>query len=137
MAAVMVCTTATFVLWGQHSLAVTPRQVLAADAPVAIAGRDIVKEIPDGAVVSAYDPLVTFLAHRKEIYFFPNPFKASYYGVDDTWANKRLPAADRVQYVVLPKSLDPGQQEVWDSVKADFVVVKENSYWQVFRHVAR
>lgn len=134
---ILACTVVAYSSWAQTTLAQHPRVVWDSNNPVARAGLDIIKYVPADAVVSAFDPLTTHMAHRKEIYFFPNPFKASYYGVDDTWANKRLPAADRVQYVVLPKSLDPGQQEVWDSVKADFVVVKENSYWQVFRHVAR
>jgi len=133
MAAVMVSTTATFVLWGQHSLAVKPRQVLAADAPVAVAGRDIVKEIPDGAVVSAYDPLVTFLAHRKEIYFFPNPFRAVYYGVGTELEGKRLPAADRVEYVVLPRLLNEALRWDWAEVSRDYVEVAGNQYWQVFK----
>ena len=133
MAAVMVCTAATFVLWGQHSLAVTPRQVLSADAPVAIAGRDIVKEIPEGAVVSAYDPLVTFLAHRKEIYFFPNPFRAVYYGVGTELEGKRLPAADRVEFVVLPRLLSESLRWDWAEVSADYVEVSGNQYWQLFR----
>jgi hypothetical protein len=133
MAAVMVCTTATFVLWGQHSLAVKPRQVLASHAPVAVAGREIVKEIPDGAVVSAYDPLVTFLAHRKEIYFFPNPFRAVYYGVGTELEGKRLPAADRVEYVVLPRLLNEALRWDWAEVSGDFVEVAGNQYWQVFK----
>ena len=133
MATVIVCTTATFVLWGQHSLAVTPRQVLAADAPVAIAGRDIVKEIPDGAVVSAYDPLVTFLAHRKEIYFFPNPFRAVYYGVGTELEGQRLPAADRVEYVVLPRLLSESLRWDWAEVSGNYTEVSGNQYWQVFR----
>lgn len=134
---ILACTVLAYSSWGQTTLAQHPRVVWDANNPVARAGLDIIKAVPDSAVVSVFDPLTTHMAHRKEVYFFPNPFKASYYGVDDTWANKRLPAADRVEYVVLPKSLDTGQQEVWNSVKADFVVVKENSYWQVFRHVAR
>ena len=133
MAAVVTCTMATSVLWGQHSLAVTPRQVLASDAPVAVAGRDIVKEIPDGAVVSAYDPLVTFLAHRKEIYFFPNPFRAVYYGVGTEAEGKRLPAADRVEYVVLPRMLNESLRWDWAEVSGDFSEVAGTQYWQVFR----
>lgn len=133
MAAVVVCTIATSVLWGQHSLAVTPRKVLASDAPVAVAARDIVKQIPDGAVVSAFDPLVTFLAHRKEIYFFPNPFRALYYGVGTEVEGKRLPAADRVEYVVLPRMLNESLRWDWAEVSGGYEEVAGNQYWQVFR----
>ena len=133
MAIVVVCTTATSVLWGQHSLAVTPRKTLPSNAAIAVAGRDIVKEIPDGAVVSAFDPLVTYLAHRKEIYFFPNPFRALYYGVGTELEGKRLPAADDVEYVVLPRMLNDSLRWDWAEVSDDFEEVAGNQYWQVFR----
>lgn len=133
MAAVVVCTAATSVLWGQHSLALTPRKVLASDAPIAVSAREIVKQIPDDAVVSAFDPLVTFLAHRKEIYFFPNPFRAVYYGVGTEVEGKRLPAADRVEYVVLPRMLNEALRWDWAEVSGDFTEVSSNQYWQIFR----
>jgi hypothetical protein len=107
--------------------------VLASDAPVAVAARDIVKQIPDGAVVSAFDPLVTFLAHRKEIYFFPNPFRALYYGVGTEVEGKRLPAADRVEYVVLPRMLNESLRWDWAEVSGGYEEVAGNQYWQVFR----
>jgi uncharacterized membrane protein len=133
MAIVVVCTTATSVLWGQHSLAVTPRKTLPSNAAIAVAGRDIVKEVPDGAVVSAFDPLVTYLAHRKEVYFFPNPFRALYYGVGTELEGKRLPAADEVEYVVLPRMLNDSLRWDWAEVSGDFEEVAGNQYWQVFR----
>lgn len=133
MATVVVCTTASSLLWGQHSLAITPRKVLPSDAAIAIAGREIVKQVPDDAVVSAFDPLVTFLAHRQEIYFFPNPFRALYYGVGDEMEDTRLPAADRVEYVVLPRLLNDSLRWDWAEVSMDFEEVAGNQYWQVFR----
>lgn len=132
MAGVVACTAVTFVLWGQHSLARNPRPVLSPDAAVAVSARDIVKHIPDDAVVSAYDPLVTFLAHRKEIYFFPNPFKAVYYGVGTSLEGTRLPAADRVDYVVLPRSLSEELRWEWAVVSQSYVEIRSNEYWQIF-----
>ena len=116
-------------------MAQKPRVVWGADNPIARSGLEIIKVVPDDAIISVFDPLTTHMAHRKHVYFFPNPFKASYYGVDDSLGHKRSPIADSIEYVVLPKSLDAGQQEVWDSVKADFQLVKENSYWQVFHQI--
>lgn len=133
MTIVVLCTIVTTVLWGQHSLAITPRKVLTADAPVAAAAREIVKEIPSNAVVSAYDPLVTFLAHRKEIYFFPNPFRAVYYGVGTELEGKPLPSADHVEFVVLPRVLNEALRWDWAEVSGDFAEVASNQYWQVFR----
>jgi uncharacterized membrane protein len=133
MVVACVFTLATSYLWGQHSLAQTPRGTLGAQAPLAVSAREIVSTIPKDAVISVYDPLVTFLAHRKEVYFFPNPFRAVYYGVDTSLEGTRLPAADRVEYVVLPRSLNEQLQWDWSLVSADFEEVDSNTYWQVFR----
>jgi hypothetical protein len=133
---IFACSVLTFSAWGQTPLSQHPRIVWKASNPVAKAGLDIITSIPADAPISVFDPLTTHLAHRKDVYFFPNPFKASYYGVDNTLSDKRLPVADRIEYVVLPKSLDVGQQTVWDSVKADYEVVKENAYWQVFHKIS-
>jgi hypothetical protein len=123
----------TSVTWGQHSLAVNPREVLPGNAPIAIAGREILKRIPADAVVSLYDPLTTHAAHRKEVYFFPNPFSTLYYGLNDSEAGVRLPASDRIEYVVLPRYMAGGLREVWNWVKVDFVEVDSNLHWQVFQ----
>ncbi|MTA92904.1 MAG: DUF2079 domain-containing protein [Actinobacteria bacterium] len=138
VAMVVTClfTLTTSYLWGQHSLAQTPRGVLGAQAPVAVSARDIISTIPKDAVISVYDPLVTFLAHRKEVYFFPNPFRAVYYGVDTSLEGTRLPAADRVEYVVLPRSLNEQLQWDWSLVSADFEEIDSNTYWQMFRRKA-
>jgi uncharacterized membrane protein len=133
MVVACVFTLATSYLWGQHSLAQTPRGTLGAQAPLAVSAREIVSTIPKDAVISVYDPLVTFLAHRKEVYFFPNPFRAVYYGVDTSLEGTRLPAADRVEYVVLPRSLNEQLQWDWSLVSADFEEVDSSTYWQVFR----
>ena len=96
-------------------------------------GRDIISSIPKDAVVSVYDPLVTFLAHRKEVYFFPNPFRALYYGVDSSLEGTRLPASDRVEYVVLPRTMNQQLQWDWSVVSHDFEEIDSNTYWQMFK----
>jgi uncharacterized membrane protein len=123
----------TSMTWGQHSLALNPREVLPGNAPIAIAGREIVKRIPADAVVSLYDPLTTHAAHRKEVYFFPNPFSTLYYGLNDSEAGVRLPVSDRIEYVVLPRYMAGGLREVWNWVKVDFEEVDSNLHWQVFQ----
>ena len=133
---ILACSLLTFSAWGQTPLSQNPRAVWKGNNPVAVAGLDIIRDIPADAIISVWDPLTTHMAHREHVYFFPNPFKASYYGVDDSLGGKRLPIADRIEFVVLPKGLDQGQRETWDSVKAEFVVVKENMHWQVFRRIS-
>lgn len=133
MAVTLVFSLSTSYLWGQHSLAATPRGTLGADSPLAVEARSIIRSIPDDAVISVFDPLVTFLAHRKEVYFFPNPFRAHYYGVDNSLDGQRLPAADRVEYVVLPRSLSAELQWDWSLVSGEFEEIESNTYWQLFR----
>lgn len=129
----VLCSAITFVTWGQHPLALHPREVLAGGTPVSVAGRDIMKRVPQDAVVSVYDALTTHATHRKEVYFFPNPFSALYYGVDESLAGHRLPAADRVEYVVLPRFMDPGLRKIWLSLEAGYLEVDSNDFWQVFK----
>lgn len=133
VSAIAVASVATFVAWGQTPLSTNPRPALPGNHILATTARDIISVVPDDAVISVYDPLTTYMAHRKEVYFFPNPFKAVYYGVDDSLSGQRIPAADRVEYVVLPKSMTPELQWDWQMVRPEFELVKENQYWEVFR----
>lgn len=134
MGIAVLATCVSFVAWGQHSLALRPRHVLAGDAPVAVAARRIIRQIPADAVISVYDPLCTHLAHRKEVYFFPNPFRSLYYG--NSISNERggrLPAADRVEWVVLPKALAEVDAWDWAPESGNFELVDSDGYWNVFR----
>ena len=133
MAAVVSCSLVTFVFWGIHPLATHPRAALTAGSPFAKSGLDIIKDIPEDAVVSAYDPLTAHLGHRRQIYFFPNPFKALYYGVDDSLEGKELPAAKDVEYVVLPKALGEELRWDWARVSNQFEEIDSNQFWQVFQ----
>ena len=135
MALAVACSLVTSVLWGIHPLSSNPRAALTAGSPVAQSGLEIIKDIPDGAVVSAFDPLTAHLGHRRQIYFFPNPFKALYYGVDDSMAGKVLPAAKDVEYVVLPRALGEALRWEWAAVRSQFVEINSNQYWQVFRRI--
>ena len=135
MAAALSCTAVTFVFWGIHPLAAHPRVALTAGSPVAQAGIDIIRNIPDDAVVSAYDPLTAHLGHRQQVYFFPNPFKALYYGVDDSLAGKELPAAKEVEYVILPKGLGEELRWEWARVSSQFKEIESNQFWQVFQRI--
>ena len=131
----VMCSLVTFVAWGIHPLATNPRAALTAGSPFAQSGLEIIKGIPDDAVVSAYDPLTAHLGHRRQIYFFPNPFKALYYGVDDSLSGKALPAAKDVEYVVLPRALGQELSWVWEGVRPQFKEIDSNQFWQVFQRV--
>ena len=135
MALTVMCSLVTFVTWGIHPLATNPRAALTAGSPFAQSGLEIIKGIPDDAVISAYDPLTAHLGHRRQIYFFPNPFKALYYGVDDSLSGKALPAAKDVEYVVLPRALGQELSWVWEGVRPQFKEIDSNQFWQVFQRV--
>lgn len=135
LAVVVACSAVTFTVWGIHPLASHPRVALTAGSPMAKAGLDIIKDIPSDAVVSAYDPLTTHLGHRRQIYFFPNPFSGLYYGVDDSLAGKVLPAATDVEYVVLPRGMTEQLRWTWASVSGEFEEIDSNQFWQLFRRI--
>jgi uncharacterized membrane protein len=135
MGLTVACSLITFVTWGIHPLASQPRVALTAGSSFAQSGLEIIEGIPDDAVVSAYDPLTAHLGHRRQIYFFPNPFKALYYGVDDSLAGKPLPAAKDVEYVVLPRALGEELSWVWAGVRSQFQEVDSNQFWQMFKRV--
>jgi len=135
MALTVLCSLITFVTWGIHPLASKPRAALTAGSPFAQSGLEIIKNIPGDAVVSAYDPLTAHLGHRRQIYFFPNPFKALYYGVDDSLSGKALPAAKDVEYVVLPRALGEELAWVWAGLRPQFKEIDSNQFWQLFQRV--
>lgn len=108
----------------------------APDHPVAAAAREIVTFVPDDAVVSAQYSITAHLAHRDEIYMFPNPFSVELYGTDDSLAGTRLLAADRVEYVVLPATIDARSQAVWDHESPSFTLVASNDWWRVYQRTA-
>jgi hypothetical protein len=105
------------------------------DHPVAVAARDIIRDIPPDASVSAQYSITAHIAHREEIYMFPTPFAASLYGADDSLGGQRLPAADRLEYVVLPATMPPDQQAVWDSVSRNFSLVRSNAWWRLYERI--
>jgi hypothetical protein len=78
---------------------------------------------------------VAHLGHRRQIYFFPNPFKALYYGVDDSLSGKELPAAKDVEYVVLPRALGEELSWVWAGFRSQFKEIDSNQFWQLFQRV--
>lgn len=122
--------------WSPLPVSANARLVWHANNPIAVAGRDIVKRIPDGAMISVSDPLVPHVAHRTTIYMFPNPFFGDLYGVDRSLDGKQLPDATNVQYVVLAKNLDQGLQWDWEVVQGDFTPIAENQYWVMYERTS-
>ena len=94
--------------------------------------REAEKLLPDDAVVSAFYGFISQLAHREEVYMFPNPFEAS------NWATfkqegKRLPRADRVEYIMLPSQVDPQPRKVLDDIRGQFETIYDRDGVQLLR----
>jgi uncharacterized membrane protein len=85
--------------WGPHSWSDHPGFIADPDSREASAARRALGLIPPGAVVSSRFNYSAHLTHRLEVYDFPNPWVANYWG-DDSLKGQRLPAADRVEYVI-------------------------------------
>jgi uncharacterized membrane protein len=62
--------------------------------------RQAVGKVPDDATVSATYTLLPHLAHREEIYNWPNPFETAYWGNDD---RHRLPDPSTIDYLVVDR----------------------------------
>lgn len=102
--------------------------------PVAVAAREIMGEVPADASVATYHSLAPHLAHREQIYQFPNPFRVVLYGVGTEMEAARacLPAANDLEYVLLQVNLNAEMQSDWDRVSTDFDVVAANKFWVLY-----
>ena len=125
----------TAFLWGPWPLSRVPYSHWTPSHPVAIAAHDIVKDVPDGASVSAHHSIVPHIAHRDQIYHFPTPFYAVLYGVGTSLEGTRLPEADQVEYVVLKLVREELTQERWDLVKDEFELLRANEHWELYQRV--
>ncbi len=103
-----------------------------AEHPVAVAADEMYAEIPPNAKISVLHSTAPHLAHRKEIYQFPNPFRIMMYGPDTSKEGQRSPLADGIEFVLLPRNLDGENLKDWTVVAAGFYEYKANRYWQLF-----
>ena len=96
--------------------------------------REIIKYVPDDAIVSAHYAMTPHLAHRKYIYQFPNPFRIVLYGPDISMENSRLDdRADAVEYLVLQVNKSPEDQADFDAIKDAFTLVHSNASWELWQ----
>ena len=103
-----------------------------AEHPVAVAAEEMYSMIPPNAKISVLHSTAPHLAHRKEIYQFPNPFRIVMYGPDTSTEGQRSPLADGIEFVLLPRVLDQENLKDWNDVSVDFYEYKANNYWQLF-----
>jgi uncharacterized membrane protein len=120
-------------LWSPSPLGATASWYGDRDRPDAVAARELFESIPDDAVVSAHYRITPHLAHRRDVYQFPVPFRVVLYGTDPALEGTRLRGrAERVDYVVLPA--DPADLAAdWLDVASAFDEVERNEYWVLYR----
>ncbi len=103
------------------------------DHPVAEQMRDIIADVPDGASVAAHYRVTPHLAHRKEIYQFPNPFRVVLYGTDISQEGSRLTErAEGVEYLVLRTEKSPENAADFDVIDEAFRLVRSNDSWELW-----
>jgi uncharacterized membrane protein len=82
--------------------------------------------IPNDAVVAARSRIAAHLAHRDQVYEYPTPFYAEYWG-DDSFKQQRLPVADRVDYVLeTPDQLSQAGRRIFTELQ------QEEGFRQIF-----
>lgn len=120
-------------VWSPLPGARTEVQVWRPDHPAVPAAHELFSLIPADSRISVYHQLAGQLARRQYIYSFPNPFVRSLYGPDVFAMGDRLPQADTIDYVMLPRELlgEPGK--IWEAERDDFVVVAENDFWVLYQ----
>jgi len=129
-----VCAFYTAFLWGPLPFSRNELAYWSPDHPVAEQLRDVIEVIPSGASVAAHYSATPHLAHRREIYQFPTPFRVLLYGPDIALEGSRLDErADGVEYVVLTAAKDEAMQRDWDVVDEAFELVGQNTAWEVYR----
>ena len=129
---VALCSIVCAYFWVPLPLTSVDYQSWSPSSPQVVATTEMFALIPPDASLAAYHPLTAQLARRREIYSFPNPFQRSLYGPDVFAKGDRLAAADTVQFVMLPTTLNPDDQALWDRESGAFEEVGRNSWWVVF-----
>ena len=121
-------------LWGPASFSRHPGPLGDPASPYARDAREAIARIPDDASVSAVPPIVPHLAHRPEIYEFPNPFEASNWA-DASREGTRLPFADSIDYVIVPVETGDSATRFLESLGGDFEVDLSNDHLMVLERV--
>ena len=132
--AVQVCALLAAYTWAPLPGAVHEPAYWPPDHPVAVDAREIVAAVPDDAAVSAHYAMAPHLAHRKDIYQFPNPFRIVLYGPDVSLENTRLDdRADDVEYLVLQVNKSPEDEADFAAIDDAFTLVDSNASWELWK----
>ena len=135
MSAMVVASLACAYLWSPLPLMRTEVATWSPAHPSVAAAHAAINQVPDDAVVAAFHTLTAHMGRRERIYVFPTPFRRVLYGPDVFAKGDRLPFADEVSHVVLPRVLS-GEVEVdWEREREFFTVIYGNDWWTVYERI--
>jgi len=129
---VLACSALGAYWWGTLPFSLEPKTYWSPNDPISQQAAEMFDLIPGDGIVSAHHTATAHLAHREHIYMFPNPFSTLLYGEAEMRRNEgqRLPIADEVEFVLLPRNLpERGGAEVWEEVQDEFVLLTETEHW--------
>lgn len=129
------CTALATIVWGPWWFSLRPVYRWNSDHPVAVAAREIMSEVPSDESISVFHSLAPHLTTREQIWQFPNPFRVVLYGTDIAMEGSRLPEAETVRWVLLPKTLDEQLAADWAREEDAFVLVSENEWFRLFERI--
>lgn len=102
--------------------------------PWASSAHEIIDVLPPDAIVSAHYRITPHIAHRREVYQFPTPFRSVLYGTDGNVDGPRIDdRAERVEYVVLSADTNDYPYVDWLVIESAFEFVEANEFWIVYR----
>jgi uncharacterized membrane protein len=131
---VLACSLYSAVIWG-----VFPdgdEDYKRADHPEVHANEALIAKIPDDAVVSSDYGLAPHLSHRRQIYMWPNPFRASYWGRFDR-EGERLPVASEVEYVLVYRHLEnPDEQQILADLMPKLRLIDQTDKYALYRRTS-
>ncbi len=118
----LVCSYVSNVAWSPSPLSENDA-VWARESPRHDAMREALSLVPDDASVTATYTLLPHLAHREQIYDWPNPFEPAYWGNDDpndpSDDRERLPDPSTIEYLVVDRTqVGPAQEAMFASLIA-------------------
>ena len=128
MGLVSASTLITAYLWGLTPLGRAEAAIASPSGPSFPHLEEAFALIPGDAVVSAFYTYVPHLSHREPDLPVPQPFSTHDYGTSGQAGEdggRRLPEADRVEYVVVPTALDHQPKCIFEQIRKDFDVVYE------------
>jgi hypothetical protein len=120
---VVLCAVWSGYLWGPFPVSRRPTVFGNPKALYVADANALLRHVPKNAVVSAFYGYIPHLAHRKELYQFPVPFKAEYWKTFKQEGKELTDLTPHVEYIAVPMDLGEEPQKILDRVKPEFEVV--------------